>query len=247
MQKMKKNPMISPSRFKQLLPGLTLLLSLQANAFTVSLPRVVLNGTAPTTVVVTGNKTEGALLVKASLTSRVGGGERVSGAMVSPPVARLESEGKNSLKVMVIDPSKFPADRESKFYLAVSGIGSTNPLARNRDQSAVMGGVTMGTGHILKVLYRPAGLPPLSTSTWKALQVTRVPGGVKITNPTPFWVTFGSLNIDGLPAQPMGEGASALSPFGHGLYATRSVAKRKLEWQIINDLGGYDGGQTDIQ
>ncbi|NTZ45473.1 molecular chaperone [Lelliottia aquatilis] len=224
---------------------LALAMSLPGQAFVLGGTRVVLNEPDGATIPVISKPEDNVLLIQARVVKTREGKGKVTDVMVSPPVSRLEPGGRNSLKLMMLNSSAFPRDRESLFYLSVAGLPSSNPLSPDRGK--ITGGVVVGTGVIVKVFWRPKSLPVVSDSTWSSLVVTRVPGGIDIRNPTPFHINFQSLKVDGHQIKFSDAQPEMLLPFAHQFYGTSSVAKKTLQWTVYNDLGGLVNGQSDIR
>lgn len=230
---------------KRMVLIVALLLSLPGHAFVLGGTRVVLKGQQSVTLPVISSDHDGTLLIRAKVFRDVSGYEPVSDVLVSPPVSRLEMKGKNMLRIMMLNAASYPQDRESVLYLSVSGLPSSNPLSPDRGK--VSTAMVLGTGNIIKLFYRPDGLPAVTNSTWGAIQATRAPGGISVTNPTPFHITFMSLTVDGQPVKIGKAGEDMLPPFGHRFFAAKSVTKKALQWSVINDLGGVVKGETPIR
>lgn len=161
--------------------------------------------------------------------SRVQGaaGETISAPfVVIPPLFTLQPDSHQQLRI-VSQGGALPEDRESLFFLSILAIPAQQ--APNMDVSKVSMGIRFG----LKLFYRPTklGAGPQACS----LQVRRLPDGVLIENPTPFFQTFGQLKLNNIPVN-LDAQASMLNPYGSQHYPMDERAMQ-AEWQTINDYG----------
>ncbi len=215
-----------------------------AQAFVLGQTRAIMSEGAPASVTVISGAKDGVLLIQARTSRDKEGGVRAPELLVSPPVFRLEKGGRAMLRLSMLPVGDLPRDRESVRYLAVTGIPSSNPLSPDRGK--VASGIVVGQGAIIKVFFRPRGLSSTSDATWKALQATRVPGGVELYNPTPFHMTLNNVWVDQKKATMTNNNTGMLAPFSRQLLGTKSVGKKEVEWRMTNDLGAQVTGKTAI-
>ncbi|MBL5825952.1 molecular chaperone [Serratia fonticola] len=155
--------------------------------------------------------------------------------LVRPPLFRLEPGSVNQVRILAQGVS-LPADRESVFYFHASAIpGSTAPQPTNQ-QAAVSGTTQFGVGNIIKLFYRPTDLPSSSSAAQKGLQISRVKGGLLVSNPSAYYVSFASLKVGDQALKLDTPEALMLAPFGSHTYATPHT-KGLVSWQTINDEG----------
>lgn len=147
---------------------------------------------------------------------------------VSPPLFRLDPDNGMGVEIKALNDDGLPKDRESVFGLRVKAIPNTPNIA---DKNVVSIVVTSA----IKVFYRPQGLNGNANDTYKSITASRQGNQLVITNTTPYYVTFQSLNIGGkdIPHSEM------VPPLGKQSYMIPVGANGKISWQTINDFGGY--------
>ncbi|CAI2121306.1 Chaperone protein focC precursor [Serratia quinivorans] len=216
-----------------------------AQAFMLSGTRVVLPEGKPVSVGVISGSNEGVLLIRSRVTASLSSDVPLKNVMISPPLFRLEKGGRGTVRLQTLPVPGIAQDRESVFYLSVVGIPSSAPLSPGADRVAA--GVVVGTGLQVKVFYRPRSLDNVPPEPWKALTVSRVPGGIKVSNPTPFHLTFSRLDVDGKPVTFDADHPTMVPLFGSQVYGSASTVKKALHWAAVNDLGGSEKGTSAIQ
>ncbi|ELV2842055.1 molecular chaperone [Enterobacter cloacae] len=226
------------------LAGCFLMLALPAQAFVLGGTRVILpEGDVASLSVLSAGKDD-VLLIKAGASKDLEGKVKSPEIQVSPPLFRLDKGGRSTLRIQLMTSAGIERGRETLRYLRVSGIPSSNPLSR--DPSTIKAGVVLGQGAIIKILIRPTGLRAPTDETWKALSATRVPGGIKLTNPTPYYMNFVDLRADKRLMTPVGERTGMLPPFSEQVYGTSSMKKQEIEWAVLNDIGATIRGKTPV-
>lgn len=157
---------------------------------------------------------------------------------VRAPLFRLDPDSTNLVRIIAQNPD-LPADRESIFYFISTAIPASTAPKDNSQQSRVSGNVQFGVGNVIKLFYRPANLPGTPHDAQQGLQISRVAYGIKISNPSPYFVSFASIHLDDHPLKLDSPEASMLQPFGSQTYSVSS-AKSQVRWQVINDGGGLN-------
>ncbi|MBC3252329.1 molecular chaperone [Serratia fonticola] len=216
-----------------------------AQAFMLGSTRVVLPEGQAVPVQIISGEGDGVLLIRARVTANLSDKNAVKGVVVSPPLLRLDKGLTGIMRLQAVALAGLPLDRESVMYLSVVGMPSSNPLSA--DAGKVSSSMVVSTGIQEKVFYRPHGMSGLVAAPWKTMTITRVPGGVKVSNVSPFHLTFSRLNIDGHSVALGGNQPTMIPPFGSQVYGTKSVAKKTLDWVALNDLGGDEKGSTAVQ
>lgn len=150
--------------------------------------------------------------------------------IVTPPLFPLGPENNQLLRIFKQD-EQLPVDRESLFYLAVLAIPAQSEPAPQATR------LSMGFQFVIKLFYRPEGLKIMPQNAYCQLKFSPTPKGIQIENPTPYFLTFGSLSFDqkviDLDLQP-----SMLAPMSTAVYsATKPV--HQVQWQNITDTGGW--------
>ncbi|GLH27211.1 MULTISPECIES: molecular chaperone [Enterobacter] len=218
---------------------------LPAQAFMLSSTRVVMPEGRPVSVGVISGSNEGVLLIRSRVTRSLSSDVPVTSVMISPPLFRLEKGSRGTVRLQAMPSPEVPQDRESVFYLSVAGIPSSNPLSPGADRVAA--GVVIGTGLQVKAFYRPRSLDGVAAEPWKSLTISRVPGGVKVTNPTPFHLTFSRMDVDGKPVTFDAQHPTMVPPFDSQVYGVASTVKKTLHWTAVNDIGGEEKGTSAVQ
>lgn len=182
-------------------------------------------------------------LVKTTLLADEHSQRTVSNFMISPPLFRLEPGGRNNLRISLINSTGLPPDRESVFYLNVSGIPSSSPLARGSREGFSGASLSFGTGNRIKFFYRPDGINAPTTQTYRSLVFSRTPGGVQVSNPTPYNITLATDLVEKRARKMV-----MIPPFGKQLLPSNaSINRQQLTWFVINDSADVESGIAVIQ
>lgn len=235
----------------RIIAGMMLALSLvstQGQAFMLGQTRLILNqddGSA-TILVVSGEK-DPLYLVRAKITQTLDDEKAVSHFLVTPPLFRLEPKMRSTLRISVVGGNGLPADRERLFYLKVAAIPSSNPLDRNTKTGYTGASVLMGTGNIIKMIYRPHGVGAVTPGLISALAYSRVPGGIQVSNPSPNYISFSSLSVDGKVLKFSDKQPAMLPPFSHQIYGVNSTLKKQVAWRVLDDQGTAQSGTSPVQ
>lgn len=225
------------------------LLPVAGHAFMLGATRVVIyqdQGYASLSVI--GGEKDPLYLIRARVTRTLNDTQAVPVFLITPPVFRLEPGGRNQIRINVASPGALPADRESVFYLKVQGIPSGNPLEKNSRAGFTAAQVQFGSGNIIKLFYRPRGLDALTPDILRGVTYSRVPGGIKVSNPTPYHITFGYLNAEGVQVPLGGEKQPVMvSPLSSQIYLVGRAGQGKtVEWRILDDDGKAQAGTSPL-
>lgn len=166
--------------------------------------------------------------------------------MITPVLFRLDTAKRSQIRISLMNQQGLPTDRESLFYLKVAGIPSSNPLERNSATGFVGGSLLVGTGSIIKLLYRPHGIERPGEKAWHSLQFTRLPEGIQVTNPTPWNVSFASLYVDDSNVKFSSSHSPIIPPFSKQIYETKSHLKKNVKWSVLDDNGNPVDGISAI-
>ncbi|MBV6819547.1 molecular chaperone [Rahnella sp. PD12R] len=161
-----------------------------------------------------------------------------SAFMPAPALFRIESDSTNKIRILK-KTNSLPRDRESVFYLNIMAI-PTGKSGQNNTGNSVGGTLQVATGNTVKLFYRPDNLPMTQKEAMGKLQISRTGQGVKVMNPTPYYISLNKLMIDGKKIKlDVIKGTSMVAPFAANNYAV-SVGQGKAEWAAINDFGGVE-------
>lgn len=144
--------------------------------------------------------------------------------VITPPLFRLDAGQENLLRI-IRKSDNLPEDRESVFWLNIKSIPSSEKSDKNQLQ------ITVRTR--IKLFYRPASLKDKKAEeAYKALVLNRTNNTLQIKNPTPFYVSFYSLKINGKEI----EEAPMIAPGATQHF--QITGPGNVTWQAINDFGG---------
>ncbi|MGL6004047.1 fimbrial biogenesis chaperone [Aeromonas sobria] len=151
---------------------------------------------------------------------------------VTPPLAKLEKEGQQLLRVHYAGQG-LPQDRESMYWLAVQEIPQ-------KAQGASV--VQFAVQQRIKVFYRPAGLAGKASEAPRALTLALSGGQLILSNPTPYFINLASLEVDG-----KGLDSEAIAPFGQLTIPASDIGlNASLALTIVNDFGAHQAWQTKL-
>lgn len=145
--------------------------------------------------------------------------------IVTPPLFRLDGNQQNILRV-VRAGGDLPENKESLFWLNIKSIPSVEKR-QNTLQIAVKTRI--------KLIFRPAGLKSTLEEAAKTLTWKRVGNQLQVTNPSPHYIIFFNVRINGTDVK----NATLVAPESDAMFdLPASVAGGSLTWQFINDYGG---------
>lgn len=161
---------------------------------------------------------------------------------VTPPLFRLDG-GKEQLVMVrrVEGKTQLPADRESVYWLDVKEIPPTDKNGQKDANSLKIAVLTR-----VKLFYRPVELKGDAADAPAQLKWAVVPGqdghgaALKVSNPTPFHVTFSTIEVSGKQKESIN--ADMVAPQGDLLIPIPERAVPKVQpvtfsYTTINDYG----------
>ncbi|MBF7957669.1 molecular chaperone [Rahnella victoriana] len=158
-------------------------------------------------------------------------GEKITSPLVAlPPMQRIDAGEKSQIRILQLpETAGLPKDRESLFYFNVREVPPKSDMA-NVMQVAIQSRV--------KLFFRPAAISSQIKNNWQEqLQVVRLSDGLKLTNPTPFYITVGYLGTDNKGNIP-GFDSVMLAPFAtENLTGSRYVSNQ-YSLGYMDDYGG---------
>jgi len=153
--------------------------------------------------------------------------------VVTPPLFRLDAGSENILRI-IRSGGNLPEDREAVFWMDVKSIPSMPEASKNVLQIAVKTRI--------KMFWRPGGLAAPKNEDYGHLTFHRQGNDLIVTNPTPWFMSFNTLSVGGVPlkqlnlmAAPNTSTAFVLPPAASG---------QDVRWTVINDYGGESQAQT---
>lgn len=191
--------------------------------------RVIYDGGKKETSITVSNPDKNIYLIQ----SWVDGVETASGAptakspfVVTPPLFRLDSNQQNILRIVRAGGS-LPENKESLFWLNIKSIPAAERKQENTLQIAVKTRI--------KLIFRPAGVKSSLEEAAKSLTWRRTGNQLKVNNPSPNYINFFKVNINGIEIK----NATMVAPQSEASFELPgNVSGGSLSWQFINDYGG---------
>lgn len=160
--------------------------------------------------------------------------------VVTPPLFRLEPQSVNQVRIAHAG-GELPNDRESIFFFHATAISTSQAADSDQSQGDAQASARFGVGSVIKLFYRPTGLRGTSADAQKGLQFSRVPGGLRVTNPSAYYVNIAAIRVAGKSLPLDTPEARMISPGGSHIWSGSQAADSKVTWQTINDSGGQNG------
>jgi P pilus assembly chaperone PapD len=185
-------------------------------------------------------------LVKAQVLGDVRGNQMETPFSVTPSLFRLEPGATNQLRIVKTGSTALAKDKESLFYLRVMALpaGKGN---ESEGKTELGGAITVSTGSVIKLFYRPSGLSTTQQQAMAALQFSKQGQSLRVNNPSPYYVTLTSLHVGGKAVSLSSRQQNTMiAPFGQMLY-TGANTGGQVTWQAINDFGGTEKFNGTIQ
>ena len=154
--------------------------------------------------------------------------------VLNPPLVRIEPNKGQVIRIIPLDRSKLPKDRESIFWFNILDIPPSDPNLTDKNHLSF----TVRTR--VKLFYRPQ-LAMKATDAQHSLQfkLDASSNSMIVSNPTPYYITVLQVESGKNQAFNSGEDAIMLEPF-----ASRSLKNfkpdlttKKISYEIVNDLG----------
>lgn len=167
-------------------------------------------------------------------------GKKISSPLMAlPPMQRINAGQKSLVRVMQLpDAVTLPKDRESLFYFNVREVPPKSELS-NVMQIAIQSRV--------KLFFRPTAISPKQGDIWQEkMEVMTLNDAVRITNPTPFYITIGYLGKDNRSNFP-GFDSAMIAPFSAEIVATKGYHGERYNIGYMDDYGGLQVNQYRCQ
>lgn len=174
-------------------------------------------------------------LINVGISDTVNAKSTNSSFIPTPILFRIEPDAVNTVRIIKKN-QMLPQDRESIFYFNVMAI----PTGKTGDSTSAtdLGGtLQVATGNTVKLFYRPDGLPITQKEAMGKLQFSRTANSVKVSNPTPYFISLKNLVINGKKVKlDVISGSSMISPFAANTYPV-TTGQGTTKWTAINDFG----------
>lgn len=160
--------------------------------------------------------------------------------ILRPPVFRLDGKKSQNLRILLADTA-LPQDQESIYYLNVLDI----PPTPQDGEISTGNYLQFSLRTRIKLIYRPKGLNDVARAPQK-LQWQLVEDGkgwaLQATNPTPYYVHFGTLGLRVGGVTHLSPDAPMIAPMSTQRYPLQDLRSSpkggNVQFQYINDQGG---------
>lgn len=199
--------------------------ALAAGGIAMSSTRVIYDGSKKETTTTIKNRSDNEVFLIQSWVDDANE-NKVARFLVTPPLFRLDPKKEAVLRI-VNNGANLPQDRETVLWLNSKAI----PPQSNNDNVLQIAIKTR-----MKLFYRPPGLPGVPQDSPMALKWEKSGRQIKVTNDTPYSVTFSEVKVAGKSiANPafVAAKSSMVYPAPAGVSSGSEVA-----FSIINDFGG---------
>lgn len=155
--------------------------------------------------------------------------------IVTPPLYRLNPNSQQTMKIIPQNKiEQLPKDQESLFYFSAIGIPGVSS-DENENSTARL---SIGTRLVINLFYRPEGLQQSSDEAIKSLRFNTQNKNLCIENPSEYFVTLSSININNQQYdQAAGVMIAPKSKYSLAV-PTQLAQSTKVSWTAINDYGG---------
>lgn len=231
--------------FKKIVFGLTALFTFSAQANVVIIgTRVIYPQDQKNIIVKLENNGKNAALVQAWLDT---GDQNADPKniktpfIITPPVSRVEAKSGQSLRITYTGSQSLPQDRESLYYFNLLDI-PPKPSAERLAESPNF--LQLAIRSRLKFFYRPSNLSITVTDAYQAVKWIATPDGIKVSNQTPYYMSYVSVQINKTSVKD----ARMVAPFSEEVFHVSGArAGSKVTWNLINDFGGDTIGESILQ
>lgn len=135
-------------------------------------------------------------------------------------------------------PNTLPKNKESLFYLNVLDIPPNNPVNAGKNV------IKFAMQNRIKLFYRPSGIAPVNSATFKKIVLVRNGKSFIIKNDNANWVTvaeikFGSVKIN--------DKSVMVAPFSSEPVMVKSSNANQYKLTIINDYGSFISDSVSLK
>ena len=162
-------------------------------------------------------------------------GQKISSPfVVLPPVQRVDANQKSIVRIASVPAiDSLPKDRESIYYF------NLREIPPKSEKSNVM---QIAVQSKIKLFYRPEAILPERGAVWQdQVLITKQGKGLKVNNPTPYYITYVGLG------HPQGKTRTSIKGFSAFMVAPKSeqivtipeALGSEFVISYVNDYGGY--------
>lgn len=182
------------------------------------------------------NKDDGPFLMKSWVEAAEG--ESNSYFMVTPPLFRLEGKQKNTVRIFPnAYISKAPADRDSVYFFNIMSIPPTDASVEGENK------LQLAVRHRMRLVYRPKAIQSLNMDDEvKKLQWRKANNKLVVKNPTPFFLYFKSVVING---KQLRDTVTNIEPFSTQEFTLPAgITGGQVTWNVATEYGGTGSTHT---
>lgn len=200
-------------------------------AISVSGTRVIYEESSNETPLTVRNTADGSIYLIRSWIDKEG--NQSAPFTITPPLFRIDSGQENAIRITKTDTSSLPQDRESLFWLNIMAIP---PESDKKDSK-----LQFSLNTRIKLLFRPDSInnKNQAQNAWEQLTFSRTSSGMKLKNPTPYYINIFSMKFDGVMVK---EKAITIPPMGDKVVV--GTTGTRMTWSAINDYGGITKEMT---
>lgn len=222
-----RNLIFSKSRTKWVLGGicsLTCFCAFSDGGVAIQATRIVYpEQSGQQTVSVLNSSTTDSFLIQSWVEDAAG--RKSADLIVTPPLYLSEPGNENTLHIFHVNKNQ-RQDRETLYYFIAKAIPSTDEKKSDASEFKV------ATASRIKLFIRPDGLKPTSDEAPQSLSFSRDAGGVRISNPTPYYITLTGIKYGGTALKDV-----MVGPKESVLSSVKSANANTIYFQTINDSG----------
>lgn len=149
----------------------------------------------------------------------------------SPTFFKLAAGQAQVVRILGVQEGQLPVDRESLFLLNIQEI----PPAPKPGSNAIS--IAMNTQ--VKLIYRPEALAQGRRNAEQQLRISRTPAGLRVENPTPYYLAISTLQVNGqraLVSAVTDKALATLAPFS-SIELADQIAPGALSADLLDDHG----------
>ncbi|MFW1852598.1 molecular chaperone [Acinetobacter guillouiae] len=164
--------------------------------------------------------------------------------VLNPPLTRVEAKKGQIIRIIPLDTSKLPQDRESIFWFNMMDIPPEDPSLKDKNYLSF----TVRTR--LKLFYRPSlVMTPFAAQQGLQFKYDPATQTVQMNNPTPYYLTVVQVASGKNQAFSSAENAIMLAPFTSTNLKNfkHDASSKKIAYEVLNDLGTVQTYETTIQ
>ncbi|HCT5042076.1 TPA: molecular chaperone, partial [Escherichia coli] len=172
------------------------------------------------------------LLIRATANNYYSNDNKDVPFFITPPLNRIEPNSDIQFRINKLDSiERLPKDRESLFAINVLAI----PPKKEKTE------VQMALNTKIKLIYRPREInAPLTIEHLQdKLILSKNKSGIRIENPTPYFVTIANFKFNNLNTNRQPE---MIKPFSDTILRENNI--NSMSFSIINDFGGNSASRN---